>query len=135
MVNNVKDLELLLMHNRKYCAEIAHNVSTLKRKAIVERAAEVRSGAAAGAAWQRQWQRQALGAALGVGAQLYGVPCGAALHAAASVGLCACLGRVALTCGSTWPAPLARWVQHGTVAFTAPLLTLPPCPTPVPPRS
>ena len=29
------------MHNRKYAAEIAHNVSSLKRKAIVERAREV----------------------------------------------------------------------------------------------
>lgn len=37
-VNNVNDLNLLLMHNRKYAAEIAHNVSQRKRKEIVERA-------------------------------------------------------------------------------------------------
>jgi len=37
-VANPRDLELLLMHNRRYAAEIAHNVSTRKRKAIVDRA-------------------------------------------------------------------------------------------------
>ena len=32
-----------MMHNRKFAAEIAHNVSSLKRKEIVQRAAEVRA--------------------------------------------------------------------------------------------
>ncbi|EGD79020.1 ribosomal protein L32 [Salpingoeca rosetta] len=38
LVHNVSELEVLLMHNRHYAAEIAHGVSAKKRRAIVQRA-------------------------------------------------------------------------------------------------
>lgn len=41
VVSNVKELELLLMHNRSYAAEIAHNVSSQNRIAITNRAAQL----------------------------------------------------------------------------------------------
>ena len=41
LIANVKDLELLLMHNEKYAAEVAHNVSARNRINIVNRAREL----------------------------------------------------------------------------------------------
>ena len=38
LVNNLGDLELLLMHNQKYAASIAHGVSSKKRIEILARA-------------------------------------------------------------------------------------------------
>ena len=41
IVNNTHDLELLLLNNRKYAAQIAHNVAIPKRLAIIQRAKQL----------------------------------------------------------------------------------------------
>jgi large subunit ribosomal protein L32e len=41
LVSNTQDVELLLMHNRTYAAEIAHNVSSRKRIDIIARAKQL----------------------------------------------------------------------------------------------
>jgi large subunit ribosomal protein L32e len=41
LVKNVADLDMLLMHNRTYAAEVAHNVSSRVRGLILNRAAEL----------------------------------------------------------------------------------------------
>lgn len=40
-VTKVADIELLLMHNQKYCAELASNLSVRKRLEIIKRAAQL----------------------------------------------------------------------------------------------
>ena len=50
-VKNVQDLELLMMHNNTYCAEIAHQVSARKRAEILKRADELSIRVINGAYW------------------------------------------------------------------------------------
>ncbi|KAK0711374.1 ribosomal protein L32e [Lasiosphaeris hirsuta] len=41
LVSNLNDIELLLMHNKTFAAEIAHNVSSRKRVDIIARAKQL----------------------------------------------------------------------------------------------
>ena len=41
LIRNAQDIELLLMNNRVFCGELAHNLNANTRKQIVKRAAEL----------------------------------------------------------------------------------------------
>ena len=41
VVKSAKDIDMLLMHNEKFAAVIAHNLNARSRKAVVERAAQL----------------------------------------------------------------------------------------------
>jgi len=41
LIHNVKELEVLMMSNKTYCAEIARGVSSKNRKTLIERAAQL----------------------------------------------------------------------------------------------
>merc|ERR1712072_952477 len=41
IVHNADDVNMLLMHNRRWAAQIAHNVGRKKRHAIIKRAAQL----------------------------------------------------------------------------------------------
>lgn len=58
LVNNAREVELLLMHNGSYAAEIAHGVSSRKRIEIVEKARVVSWKVAMKACgWKRSEER------------------------------------------------------------------------------
>ena len=50
MIHNPAELEILLMHNRTYAAEVAHGVGARKRALIVARAKELNVNLTNGAA-------------------------------------------------------------------------------------